>query len=279
MYLRGEDDLLPEETNEMHSSHLIRKKRAKTAKRRPKPSRQFGRTFLGAPGQELDNKVDQIDPEDEDYIPSDLLLNITQTNTDTVLSEIWNAIESWAEIVMGFRENNTGDIDYGIPYFRLLHASKRVMQKACPKEYVPSTFFEIATQVFIQVNIKRFALEIPNANLPGFDRIMKALNQCIEEIPIFPFVRPGFPEGTNASCNDSLWGHGEFENYNASLELNVTESYIGLDRDPMIETMWKIFDAAVAYCYPYFEVSSFNDHHRFVAWILPLFHGEIMRVW
>ena len=262
------------DTNQVESSPLVRKKRSKGRK---KPSKFLGRTFLGAPGQELDNKVDQIDTEDEDYIPTDELLNITTTNTDTVLSEIWNAIESQAEIVMGVRTPLNSDIDYGIPYFRILHASKRVMQKACPKAYVPPSFFDIATQVFIQVLMKRFAYEVPNANLPGFDRIMKALNNCVEEIPVFPFITPD--SGGNASCNESAWGHGEFENYNASLELNISQSYVGLDRDPMIETAWKIFDAAVAYCYPYFQVSSFNDHHRFVAWILPLFNGDIMNVW
>jgi hypothetical protein len=146
-------------------------------------------------------------------------------------------------------------------------------------------FFDVAVQTFIQVQVKRFIYEEPNANLPGFIRISNALEKCQANITTFPFVVPSM--GSNYSCYPNLTLGGQFQMYNSTNELNITEEFIGLDRDPIIETVWKIIFATTSFCFPYFEAEraadgsspSFNDHHRYISWMSSLFMNGIHDVW
>ncbi|CAG7829683.1 unnamed protein product [Allacma fusca] len=238
---------------------------------------KYGRTFLGLSGQILDREVTKLTAEDEDYMDEALFGNMTVSSSETILSEVWNYIDMQAEIVMGLRKARTEDIDYGIPYFQLLHLSKKVMQKVCPAEYVKPGFFEVAVQTFIQVQVKHFIYEEPNANKPGFDRIKTGLQKCAEGVETFPFKLPS--EGNNSCTPNSTLG-GQFIMFiNQSMEVNVTGGFVGLDRDPIIETVWKIFFTVTSFCFPYFKDASYNDHHRYISWMSSLFMNGIHDIW
>lgn len=61
------------------------------------------------------------------------------------------------------------------------------------------------------------------------------------------------------------------------MEMTVSSEYVNLKRDPIVETVWKIFYNVHSYCFPFFNHTL--DHHRFTTWMIPLFQNQMNDLW
>jgi hypothetical protein len=47
-------------------------------------------------------------------------------------------------------------------------------------------------------------------------------------------------------------------------------------KEPIIESVWKMFVATYSYCYKHFD-QFYNDHHKYITVMFPLFSNQIQR--
>ncbi|CAL8095199.1 unnamed protein product [Orchesella dallaii] len=278
---------------------------------------QQGRIFLPTLPEDTGNGTNEtapvvetaiVDPnatlwlpmDDEDYF------NATGNNTKTIESpsvatELWNQIDMELNEILGLskptnsdetgRSDNPGmenpkttrrrkgrsanvdtlaqlNLTYKNPVYEFLEISKRIMKKTCPPYYVKPTFLDLAIGSFIRIQQVHYKFPENTFKHSGFLRVLEALKSCEANATQINFTSPG----CDGKVSGNMSVYGEF------IELHITRVQSPLDRDPIIETTWKVFFNAHSICYHSFN-KLYNDHHRFTTWMMPLFQNGINDLW
>lgn len=145
---------------------------------------------------------------------------------------------------------------------QLLFITRDVMKKICPLQ--KPEYFDMITDVFLQIQKKIFRWKEPYVKTLDFKRIEAALTACRESAK--PLVTSG------KSCTETP----EASPAPALVPMPKTLKSDGYE--PIIESVWKILVSAHSFCYKNFN-QFFNDHHKFTTIMFPFFTNEIHHHW